>query len=85
MLCHHLPRLALALCFLLGGALQAAENWPVKRGPSREPRPYTFDPKVTKSIPKDFLDDSVAVIIHAGTSAIVTDVAQSRKPAAAAA
>ncbi len=48
-----------------------ADEWPIARGPSREPLPYRYDPVVLKTIPKAFLDDATACILYAGTSHLV--------------
>ena len=48
-----------------------ADDWPVPRGPSREPLPYRYDPKVLKTIPKDVLDDSSACVLYSGTSHLI--------------
>jgi tetratricopeptide (TPR) repeat protein len=62
-------RLALALAVsLLAITSVRADDWPVPRGPSREPAPYRYDPKVLKSIPKDVLDNATACILYAGTT-----------------
>ncbi|MGL4551753.1 MAG: DUF3857 domain-containing transglutaminase family protein, partial [Gemmataceae bacterium] len=53
----------LCLCLLL-----AAADWPVARAPSREPDPFRYEPKHLAAVPKALLDDSVAVVLHAGTT-----------------
>jgi tetratricopeptide (TPR) repeat protein len=63
----HLVTLAL----LLTPSARAAETWPVARGPSREPAPYRYDPRVLASAPKEFVEDAVACILYAGTSHLV--------------
>src|SRR5262249_45992236 len=50
--------------------LQAAD-WPVSRGPSREPAPYKYDPARLKAVPRDFLEDASACILYAGTTYLV--------------
>jgi tetratricopeptide (TPR) repeat protein/transglutaminase-like putative cysteine protease len=57
-----------ALAFPLAAA---ADTWSVARGPSREPAPYRYDPASIKKVPRAFLDNSVAVILYAGTSQTV--------------
>jgi tetratricopeptide (TPR) repeat protein len=70
-------RLALALVLALGAlsARPAAgkEDWPVPRGPSHEPEPYAYDPKALRSVPADFLDDSFACVLYAGTTYLVEE------------
>lgn len=63
-------RLLLAVCLVVLGQLPlaAAQTWPISRGPSREPVPYTFDRASVKKVPRAFLDNSVAVILYAATS-----------------
>jgi tetratricopeptide (TPR) repeat protein/transglutaminase-like putative cysteine protease len=58
---------ALAL-FLFSLPTQAADEWPVGRGPSREPDPYKLDPKALAAIPKSLIDDNVAVVVYAGST-----------------
>ncbi|HZZ80843.1 MAG TPA: DUF3857 domain-containing protein [Gemmataceae bacterium] len=58
---------ALAACLLATASLRA-DDWPVPRGPSREPKPYRYDAKILKSIPKDVLDNATACILYAGTT-----------------
>jgi tetratricopeptide (TPR) repeat protein len=50
---------------------QAAGEWPVARGPSREPNPFRYDAKKWKSVPKDFLEDSAACLLYAATTNLV--------------
>ncbi|MBI2806168.1 MAG: DUF3857 domain-containing protein [Planctomycetes bacterium] len=45
-----------------------ADDWPVARGPSREPLPYRYDARVLKTIPRDVLDDSAACVLYSGTT-----------------
>ena len=56
---------------LLSTAITRADDWPVPRGPSREPLPYRYDAKLLKSIPKEYLDDSAACVLYAGTSHLI--------------
>jgi tetratricopeptide (TPR) repeat protein len=71
------PRLTLsllALTFFLGtrnSAAQAADEWPVPRGPSREPVPYHFDPGQVKDLPRDFLDDAAACVLYSCNTYLV--------------
>lgn len=53
---------------LLVPALVRAEDWPVPRGPSGEPQPYTYQAKTWQKVPRDFLDNAPAVILYTGTS-----------------
>jgi tetratricopeptide (TPR) repeat protein len=58
----------------LSVALSArAEGWPVPRGASHEPAPYQYDPTQWKTVPKDFLDDAPACVLHAGTTYLVDE------------
>ena len=50
---------------------RAADQWPVPRGASREPNPYKYDPQQWKSVPKEFLEDSAACLLYAGTTNLV--------------
>jgi tetratricopeptide (TPR) repeat protein len=43
----------------------------VSRGPSREPNPYRYDPKVLEKVPRAFLDDSVATVLYSGNNHLV--------------
>jgi tetratricopeptide (TPR) repeat protein/transglutaminase-like putative cysteine protease len=65
-----LPQLLL-ICTLCLPATRDADTWPVKRGPSREPAPYRYDAKAWGTVPKEFLEDSAACILHSGTSNLV--------------
>jgi tetratricopeptide (TPR) repeat protein/transglutaminase-like putative cysteine protease len=49
----------------------AAKEWPVPRGPSHEPDPYTYDPADWKTVPKDFLDDAPACFLRASSTSLV--------------
>src|SRR6059058_5894797 len=53
--------------FLVAGSGLRADEWPVPRGPSREPQPYRYDPRVLQTIPKEFLDDATACVLYSGT------------------
>ena len=61
-----------AVVFLLAllSPVQAAD-WPVARGPSREPAPYRYDPAQWKQVPKEYLDDASACVVYAGTNYLV--------------
>ncbi len=61
--------LLVAFYFLATGV--RADDWPVPRGPSREPLPHRYDAKVLKTIPKDILDDASACILYAGTTHLI--------------
>src|SRR5262245_53818384 len=50
---------------------RAADEWPVPRGESREPNPYKYDPKQWKTVPREFLEDSSACLLYAGTTNLV--------------
>src|SRR5436309_12656887 len=49
----------------------AAADWPVARGPSREPDPFRYDPVAWKAVPHDFLDDAPACTLYAATTHLV--------------
>ncbi|MBY0229047.1 MAG: DUF3857 domain-containing protein, partial [Gemmataceae bacterium] len=57
-------------CLLAAVALCAAPaaEWPVARGPSREPDPYAFSPKAVEALPKAVLENSTAVVLYAGST-----------------
>jgi tetratricopeptide (TPR) repeat protein/transglutaminase-like putative cysteine protease len=63
--------LALALICLAFAPAAHAADWPVPRGPSREPLPFHYDPALWKNVPHDFLDDAPACILYAGTTYLV--------------
>src|SRR4051794_21346659 len=48
-----------------------ADEWPIPRGPSREPLPYRYDPKIVKTIPKDILDDLTACVLYSATTNVI--------------
>jgi tetratricopeptide (TPR) repeat protein len=51
--------------------VRAADDWPVPRGPSREPEPYRYDPKQWKNVPREFLEDSAACFLYSSTTNLV--------------
>ncbi len=62
--------LVIVVSFFIVSGLRADE-WPVARGPSREPLPYRHDPATLKTLPKEFLEDSTACVLYAGTTYLV--------------
>jgi len=66
-------RLVLVLFGLSAVATARGADWPVPRGASHEPAPYKYDAAQWKTVPKDFLDDAPACILHAGTSYLVDE------------
>jgi tetratricopeptide (TPR) repeat protein len=62
--------LALLLLTSLGAPARAAE-WPVPRGPSHEPHPFRYDPRLADKVPRDFLDDAAACVLYSGNSYLV--------------
>src|SRR5262249_12652756 len=48
-----------------------AADWPVARGPSREPNPYHYDPAQWKKIPRKYPEDGPACILYSGTTHLV--------------
>ena len=66
------PRFAwLVLVMAASPAPLWAEPWPVPRGPSREPAPYQYDPKVLTNIPRAFVEDVSACILFNATTHLV--------------
>ena len=65
--------LVLVLVLFLASTARAANEWPVARGPSREPVPVRFDRKMLDAAPKDFLEDAVACVLYSGNSYIVEE------------
>jgi tetratricopeptide (TPR) repeat protein/transglutaminase-like putative cysteine protease len=64
--------LVLVLLVLCQGVAPAlADDWPVARGPSREPRPYQLDPASWKRVPKAFLEDASACVLYSATTHLV--------------
>jgi len=63
-----LSLVAVVAGLILVPAAQAADAWPVPRGPSREPDPYTTDVKKPPAIPREFLDDASACILYAAST-----------------
>ena len=47
------------------------DDWPVPRGPSREPMPFRFQAKLLTQVPRAFLDDAAACILYSGTSYLI--------------
>ncbi len=56
------------LCLLWLAPSTPAKDWPIPRGPSSEPEPYTFRPAVIQQLPKEFLDDAPACILYTATT-----------------
>lgn len=48
-----------------------AADWPVPRGPSREPVPYQYDPAVIQAAPKEFLEDAPACVLYSSINYLV--------------
>src|SRR5262245_16828175 len=67
------PRLWLTLAFLVSPLAPAfaSKEWPVPRGPSREPDAYTYNPADWKAVPKDFLEDAPACFLYAASTDLV--------------
>jgi tetratricopeptide (TPR) repeat protein len=65
------PLAAWALVLLAPLAGRADSGWLVARGPSHEPDPFRYDPRKPPAIPREFLDDSSACVLYAGTSYLV--------------
>jgi tetratricopeptide (TPR) repeat protein len=59
------------VCVIVTVTSLRADDWPVPRGPSREPAPYRYDAKVLETIPKDVLDDSTACVLYSGTTNLI--------------
>jgi tetratricopeptide (TPR) repeat protein len=58
----------LALAAGAPSSVRAERDWPVVRGPAREPIPYRYDPRVLEKVPRTFLDDAVATVLYSGNS-----------------
>jgi tetratricopeptide (TPR) repeat protein/transglutaminase-like putative cysteine protease len=65
-----LPTWAASLVIAWAAPAPAAE-WPVARGPSREPVPYRYDPKQVRKLPKAFLEDAAACNLYSGITYLV--------------
>jgi tetratricopeptide (TPR) repeat protein/transglutaminase-like putative cysteine protease len=46
-------------------------DWPVPRGPSREPVPYKYDFDQWKQVPQEFLDDAPACVLYSGINYLI--------------
>ena len=68
---RRLPRLALIVCLFSTCPTARADEWPVPRGPSREPKPYRYDAKLLDEIPKAFLEDAPACILFTRSTYLV--------------
>jgi tetratricopeptide (TPR) repeat protein/transglutaminase-like putative cysteine protease len=62
--------LLVVVCLTLPGRL-LADDWPVDRGPSREPAPYKYNPK--QPIPKAFAEAAACVLYSAATHIVEDD------------
>ncbi len=58
------------MCWVIVPTTSQAQ-WAVKRGPSREPSPYRYDPTDLKNAPKSFFDDASACMVYYGASYLV--------------
>lgn len=56
------------LLFLVPHTQAAPVKWPVDRGPSHEPFPYKYNPKVWKKVPKEHVEDAPACVLYAATT-----------------
>ncbi len=65
------PLVAVVLTCLLAARPAPAADWPVARGPSREPASYHYDPAQWKQVPKAFLDDAPACTLYSGATYLV--------------
>src|SRR5262249_12060452 len=63
-----MSRLALLALVCLASHCFAAEEWPVPRGPSREPDAYKFDAKSLKRLSKAMIEDNIAIILYSGST-----------------
>ncbi len=70
---HRLSRYFLVLLIIgcITTATRAADKWPVPLGPSHEPNPFHYDPKLWKDVPKNYVDDAAACILYANSTYIV--------------
>src|SRR5262245_30970251 len=49
----------------------AAQTWPVPRGPAHDLAPYQYDPSILKTVPKEFLEDAPACILYTSVANLV--------------
>src|SRR5216684_1709762 len=49
----------------------AAQTWPVPRGPAHDLAPYQYDAGILKSVPKEFLEDAPACILYTSVTNLV--------------
>jgi tetratricopeptide (TPR) repeat protein len=67
-----MPRCCVAIAlFVLAGPMVRADDWPVPVGPSQEPKPFHYDAKYLREVPKDFLEDAAACILFTRSSYLV--------------
>ena len=64
-------RYLLVALFLAVAPAARADDWPVPRGPGQEPKPYQYDAKLLKEVPKAFLEDAPACILFTRTTYMV--------------
>src|SRR5579859_2187506 len=65
---RRIPSIIVVVCLVSVAGMARGDDWPVPRGPSREPLPYRYDAKVLDEIPKAFLEDAPACILFTRTT-----------------
>jgi tetratricopeptide (TPR) repeat protein len=68
---RRLPHVALLVCLLIACPAARGDEWPVPRGPSRDPKPFQYDAKILNEVPKSFLEDAPACILFTRTTHLV--------------
>jgi tetratricopeptide (TPR) repeat protein len=58
----------LLACFGFGAApsVRAGDEWPVPRGPAREPAAYKYEPTALEGVPKAFLEEHAGCYLYSG-------------------
>jgi tetratricopeptide (TPR) repeat protein len=62
---------AVVVFVFIGSPAARGDDWPVARGPSHEPKPYQYEPRILRDVPREFLEDAPACILYARTSHLI--------------
>jgi tetratricopeptide (TPR) repeat protein len=61
----------LIVALLVAAPAVRADDWPVPRGSASEPKPYRYDARLIKEVPREFLEDAAACVLFTRTTHLV--------------